>query len=117
MPHPRTPLVIRPRGEIDLGTGPVFGAMVRNSARGLSPGRPVIVDLSRVTFLDSAGLRVLRAAHDDLAARGVHCVLAEPRGTAATVLEFHDAARGIEVYPIVEAALAALTGEDEHTRR
>ncbi|TDQ49589.1 STAS domain-containing protein [Actinorugispora endophytica] len=113
--HPHPPLVIRLRGEIDLATGPTFGSLIREAARGSTPGRPVIVDLSQVTFLDSGGLRALRAAHGALASRGVHCVLAEPRGVTAKVLELHSAARGIDVYPIIEAAQTALAHQDEPT--
>ena len=53
---------LRPVGELDLLTAPVLheriGGFLAERAR-------LVVDLSRLTFLDSAGLRTLLLAHAD----------------------------------------------------
>jgi anti-anti-sigma factor len=59
--------VVLLRGEIDLGNAGELGrAIVRRVGRA---GR-VLIDLTRVEFLDSVGVRLLDALAGDLTARG-----------------------------------------------
>jgi anti-sigma B factor antagonist len=56
--------VLRPCGEIDASTAPVLRRAVE---AGAATGLPLLViDLSGVTFLESAGLAVLIGAHRDM---------------------------------------------------
>lgn len=56
--------VLRPCGEIDASTAPALRAAVE---AGAATGLPLLViDLSGVTFLESAGLAVLIGAHRDM---------------------------------------------------
>ena len=58
--------VLRPRGEIDANTAPILRQAVE---AGAATGMPVLlIDLSGVTFLESAGLAVLIGAHRDMPA-------------------------------------------------
>ena len=56
--------VLRPSGEIDASTAPVLRQAVEAA---VSTGNPLLmIDLSKVTFLESAGLAVLIGAHRDM---------------------------------------------------
>jgi len=55
-------VIITVVGEVDLMTAPRLGASVRQALQQPFDG-PVVIDLSRVTFLDSSGLRALLEAH------------------------------------------------------
>jgi anti-sigma B factor antagonist len=57
--------IITVAGEIDIATAPRLCEPLAALARS---GRPVIVDLDQVTFIDAAGLRVLAAAARQAAA-------------------------------------------------
>jgi anti-sigma B factor antagonist len=46
-------------GELDCASAPSVAAAVRDLLDGAGPARPVTVDLSAVTFCDTAGMRVL----------------------------------------------------------
>jgi anti-sigma B factor antagonist len=61
-------VIVAAAGEIDLATAPRLGAAVRDSLAVPGPG-PVVVDLTDVTFLASAGLGVLVDAHASAAVR------------------------------------------------
>lgn len=53
-------------GEIDLATAPEFEARLG----AVNTGGRVVVDLSKVTFIDSTGLRVLITGHEAAEAAG-----------------------------------------------
>jgi anti-sigma B factor antagonist len=48
--------VVRVTGEVDAASSPEFAAALDGAAQ---QGRPVVLDLSRTTFIDSAGIRIL----------------------------------------------------------
>ena len=52
-------LRLRVRGELDLATSPALGETLEREIR---DGKSVVVDLSDVTFIDSAGLHTLMRA-------------------------------------------------------
>jgi anti-anti-sigma factor len=54
-------------GELDLATEP---QVERHVAAALAAGADLVIDVSQVTFIDSAGLGVLLAAHDRAARHG-----------------------------------------------
>jgi anti-anti-sigma factor len=76
--------LVRLSGEIDLGNA---GQLGRAIVRRVSRAGKVIVDLTRVEFLDSAGVGLLDALAGDLTARGTgtRLVVGE-RGPARTTL-------------------------------
>ena len=53
--HEGTHTVCRPRGELDAYTVPQF----REALAGLADASPLLIDLSEVPFMDSAGLGAL----------------------------------------------------------
>jgi anti-sigma B factor antagonist len=60
--------IVHVRGELDLASAPLLSeALARTTADGV---RPVILDLSEVTFIDSSALRALVLAGRELSGRG-----------------------------------------------
>ncbi len=71
-------------GELDAAAAPVFrGAL----AEAVSGTRPVLVDLSRVTFLDACALRVLVEAAMSARDKGRNIVLVDPAPVTVRLLE------------------------------
>jgi anti-sigma B factor antagonist len=73
--HTNASTVVRVAGEIDLATAPQFGAFLRDQ---LAHTRAVLmIELSGVNYLGSAGLEVLLSVRAECTRRGVDLVFAE----------------------------------------
>jgi anti-anti-sigma factor len=73
-------VVFVPRGELDLATAPELEGPVLSV---LDDGRPVVIDLRELEFMDSSGVRVLVAAHGRAGEDGERLTLVRPpRGGA-----------------------------------
>ncbi|MFD8478273.1 STAS domain-containing protein [Kitasatospora sp. NPDC059673] len=66
------PFTVRLTGEIDLDSAPSLG---RALATALESHREVVLDLSKVTFMDCAGLGALVRARNQADRCGAHLVL------------------------------------------
>ncbi len=78
------PLVIAPEGELDVYAARELAPQL-NEATGA--GHPqVVVDLSRVTFIDSSGLGAILQAHQRLRRQGRDVKVVAPNGSAAAVM-------------------------------
>jgi anti-sigma B factor antagonist len=73
------------RGEFDLASRDEFRVQMARLVIGAHS--PVVVDLSRVTFLDSAGLGVLVGTEKNAADAGVEIILDSPQVGVRQVLE------------------------------
>jgi anti-anti-sigma factor len=71
-----------PSGELDLATAPQLQEKVRSALR---EAKQVVLDLSRLTFIDSSGLRVLIVLHDRAKAEGWTLSLLAPVGETWTI--------------------------------
>jgi len=72
-------------GELDPHTAPLLQEQVDALA---DQGRlDIVLDLSRLQFIDSSGLRVVISAHRDLGAKGGQLSLRSPSDTAQRLLE------------------------------
>jgi len=71
--------VVTVAGEVDVATAPALRDCLDQSVR--RGAGPVVVDLRRVTFIDSTGLGVLIGAHRSCAddGRELRLVIVEPR--------------------------------------
>ena len=101
-------------GDIDIST--VGG--LRERLLGLADsGQPLIVDLNRVSFIDSAGLGVLVAVHRRAAQRGgsLHAVCSRP--PTRKLLWMTGVDRRIPLTATVDGALMQLTssGDASHS--
>jgi stage II sporulation protein AA (anti-sigma F factor antagonist) len=76
-------------GEIDMSTVDVLLRGQSEALAGAATGRlhGVVVDLDRVTFLDSTGINVLVGGYREASATGLTYRLENPRGPVARVLE------------------------------
>ena len=100
--------VVRLQGEVDLGhvdeVAPALAAAVGPRDRGL------VLDLSAVRYLDSAGVHLLHELGRSLAGRGQTLrVVAAPGAPVLRLLELVDLARTLPLDDSVADAVAALT--------
>src|SRR5947207_10613632 len=86
-------------GELDCQTAPQLADALQRSANG---GRAVIIDLSRLQFIDSSGLHVLMSGTStENGRRIVVC----PPGNVARVLSIVRAEAALAVYEQLDEAL------------
>lgn len=105
MPTPQPPNVFFPQGAIDLHVSPE----VRTSLREMIDQKPkrLVVDLSRVPYVDSSGLAVLIGAMQSLEHDGGLFMLAGAQEAVRTILESARLDQYFLMFPNVDAALAA----------
>lgn len=78
-------VTVAPNGQLDLATAPELAAALGEARRdGITE---IVVDLTRVDFLDSAGIRVLVQASRDTAEAGAKLYIDGAEGWVARVLE------------------------------
>jgi anti-sigma B factor antagonist len=92
-------------GEIDLVTAPSFEKAI-NDALADDP-RNLVIDLSEVSFLASAGLQLLVAANERVNASTGFAVVAEGPATSRPI-ELTDLDKIFDLYPSLDEALEAL---------
>jgi anti-sigma B factor antagonist len=98
-------VVLQVRGEVDFGSAPDRDQRLSAILRIRPPA--VVLDLSRLTFLDCAGAGVLVAASRRAASRGAGLVLAAPRPTVARLLRITGLDRHFLIFPTVATAIIA----------
>ncbi len=62
-----TALTVRPEGRMDTTTSPVLDERIREEAEGILE---LTIDLEKVDYLSSGGLRILLAWHQEMEDRG-----------------------------------------------
>ena len=99
------PHVLPLEGDIDLHVSPVvteaLDAMIKKK-----PER-IVIDLSRVTYIDSAGIAVLILAMQEVEAYGGKFFLSGLQETLRSIFETSRLERVFRIFPDVDAALAA----------
>ena len=99
------PNVMPLEGDIDLHVSPVvteaLNAMIKKK-----PER-IVIDLSRVTYIDSAGIAVLILAMQEVEAYGGKFFLSGLQETLRSIFETSRLERVFRIFPDVDAALAA----------
>ena len=100
--------VIAVAGELDIATAPSLCARLDASRAGRRPR--LLVDLSKVEFCDSTGLRALLGAASEVRTHGGRFALVcEPGGGVARLLDVVGATEVIAVHPDRATAIAALS--------
>jgi anti-sigma B factor antagonist len=106
MPKTKPPQnVFAPEGAIDLHVSPE----IRASLLEIIDQKPkrLVVDLSRVPYVDSSGIAVLILAMQSMEHQGGTFVLAGAQETVQTILECAKLDQYFTLFPDVDAALAA----------
>ena len=99
--------IIAVSGELDLATAPVLCARLDRRRDLMSPR--LLVDLTRVAFCDSTGLRALLGAATEVRAHGGRFALAcQPDGDVARLLEIVGAREWLVVHDDEATALVSL---------
>ncbi len=108
--------VIRVRGDLDLLAVERFRHELLD-ATSRDDGRPVVVDLTGVTFVDSTGLGVLVAARTRLADRGATLHLVVDGEHLLRIFRISSLARMFAVHPtLTEAVSAARSASGQRQR-
>jgi anti-sigma B factor antagonist len=98
--------VVSVAGTVDMLTAPQLDEAIGSAAKSSPPA--VIVDLTAVEFLASAGMGVLVAAHDDLSPAVRFAVVADGPATSRP-LKLVGIAEVVDLYATLDEALTALT--------
>ncbi|GAB2487449.1 STAS domain-containing protein [Streptosporangium sandarakinum] len=102
--------VLRVSGEVDATTSAHLEAEL---SRALRLGKPIVVELSGMTFLDSGGLAVLLRAHQGAEQRGHELRLTALDARPARLLELTGMMAYLHVHPTIQDAVTALTATDQ----
>jgi anti-sigma B factor antagonist len=105
MPRKGRPNVLPLEGEIDLHISPE----VAESLRAMVEKKPkiVVVDLAKVTYLDSSGLAVLIEGMQNVQEYGGKFALANVQESVQHIFDIARLDQVFEIFPDVDAALAA----------
>jgi anti-anti-sigma factor len=90
-------------GELDCQSSPQLADALTSAADG---GRPIVVDLTELHFIDSSGLHVLMSGADG-GKRSLVC----PPGNVHRVLEIVRADKALPVFAELDAALDHVSGD------
>ncbi|WP_137390881.1 STAS domain-containing protein [Rhodoligotrophos defluvii] len=99
--------IIAPVGRVDSNTARDLEAVLLPAFDG---GGKVIVDFSRLTYISSAGLRVLLMAAKQSKAKGAALALAGMSPAVKEVFTISGFAKLFKIYPDAEAAASDLRG-------
>ena len=105
MTLPDSPNILALEGEIDLHVSPRIAASLKEMIE-KNPTR-LVVDLSRVTYIDSSGLAVLIEAMQNLEQHQGKFLLAGLQEHVRSIFETARLDQVFLIYPHVDAALAA----------
>jgi len=100
------PSIFSPEGAIDLHVSPELRASLRAIIDHEKPKR-LVVDLSRVPYIDSSGIAVLIGAMQSVEHEGGTFLLAGAQDGVRMILESARLDQYFRLFPDVEAAVAA----------
>ena len=105
--HQNRPNVFSLKGDIDLHVSPAL----RESLNAMIKKKPerIVIDFSRATYIDSAGIAVLILAMQEVEAYGGKFFLSGLQETLRSIFETSRLERVFRIFPDVDAALAAST--------
>src|SRR5215471_9433366 len=101
-------------GDLDLAGVPSFLGYLNRASQG---GVNLIVDLSRLRYIDSSGINTLLAVQKTFARAGRRIVLAAVSPRMLRVFKIVGLEQIVPVYPTVEAALASFRDVGESAQK
>src|SRR5262245_49906609 len=105
VPRQHRPNVLPLKGEIDLHVSPALTESL-NAMTEQKPER-IVIDLSRATYIDSAGLAALILAMQTVEAYGGRFFLTGLHETMRSIFQSSRLDQIFQIFPDVDAALAA----------
>ena len=103
-------VLIEVEGRIDHSTAPAFGSVLLPQVEGGdSENKKLVLDLGKVTYMSSAGLRVLMIAAKGCRKQASRIVLAALQPTIQEVFKIGRFDRVLETFPTVRQALMKLS--------
>jgi anti-anti-sigma factor len=103
-------VLLEVEGRIDHSTAPAFGSALLPQVEGCAgEDKKLLIDLSKVTYMSSAGLRVLMIAAKGCRKRSGKIVLAALQPSVQEVFKIGRFDMVLETFPTVRAALAAIS--------
>ena len=103
-------VLIEVEGRIDHSTAPAFGSVLLPQVEGGdSENKKLVLDLGKVTYMSSAGLRVLMIAAKGCRKQSSRIVLAALQPTIQEVFKIGRFDRVLETFPTVRQALMKLS--------
>jgi anti-sigma B factor antagonist len=105
MPLKEQPNVLPLEGEIDLHVSPEVAASLRTMIA--KKPKHLVVDLSRVTYMDSSGLAALIEGMQKVQEYGGRFALACVQESVTHILEIARLDQVFQIFPDVDSALAA----------
>ena len=105
MPRKDRPNVLPLEGEIDLHVSPTVTASLNIMIE--KKPKQLVVDLSRVTYIDSAGLAAFIEGMQKVEGYGGRFALAGLQETVRSIFEISRLDQVFRIFPDVDAALAA----------
>ena len=99
--------VLTVEGELDIATAPRMIAALNEAIADMAA--PLVVDLTRVVFMDSTGLALLMNARRRVVRLGHGFAIVCPTGPIARVFEIADMVESLRVCPDQETARVAAT--------
>jgi anti-sigma B factor antagonist len=97
--------IVAPHGEIDLVSSRGLASRLGEVAG--ETGRSAILDLSRVTFMDSVGLGVVLKAANRFHRQGKRLVIVAPPGPVRRLLDFAGVSGRLTLFETTDEATAA----------
>ena len=99
-------VLLRPSGDLDAYTAPGLRTELHDATEGSGDADLVVVDLQRVTFIDSAGLGTLVGAHRRMRERGGWLRIVRPPPLVGRVFELTGLDQVLDMRDDREQALA-----------
>jgi anti-sigma B factor antagonist len=100
-------LVLSLAGRLDHDSCETFGAELQSFLDGARPGRPIVLDLSALEYVSSAGLRLLMLAGKQASAQGAKIMIAAMRPLVAEIFHISRFTMLFEIHPGVREALSS----------
>ena len=100
-------VVLKAEGELDLSTA---GHLHDPLLRSIAEGGPVLVDLTRVSFIDSSGIAALVGAFRSINGGGGMSVLIAPDSQVARVFKVARMGQALPIFTDRTKALSGLNG-------
>ena len=104
-------LVLSPAGRLDHDGCDAFRAELQPFLDGARDGRCIVLDLSALEYVSSAGLRCFLLAAKQAAAQGGKVIIAAMRPLVAEIFQISRFNMLFEIHPTVREALAAASAQ------